>query len=1032
MATQYIYVLKNSIHEDKISEIENTIIKMLNQYSIKTMYSPSNDILDISNIRKGIIACQALLAVIPSYEHDDRNEIIAIREALDAGKDIILISDINNEIFERFKSFENITLIYTDDNIKNILNNIFIDNLCKYEDCFENLERIHNNFNIDIVKNCNCEIFEHIILYAIYAWKKNSDALLSLSREYLDEKSKIYEPKRAYKWLTKGLESGDLNSAVELGKCCLMGLGCDISEKRAFKIFSEVAEKKHPYGLFYKGLCYYKGSGISEDLYEAEKCFFEAINISKENNTYCPEAEYMIGLCKKKSLDNSYSALSAFDYFKESAEHGYRIALLELGDLYSNPEFSKYDLKKAFTCYKKSVSKSDYFEQYKDQKPSYGYFKLGCMYFLGYGCEKNEKSAFKCFLNGAIKRDIGCIYCLGICFEHGYGCNINYSFSSSLYAIAAKIDNKNSLFYSESINNLGGMFLLGLGVPRNPRIAYELFLRAFKNGSSNAACRVGICLNSGTGCTEDKDKSIKTLITAADMGNSHACILLSDYYSNYENNSESMIDRAKISFEYCKRAADFGNAEGMYLTAMHLKEGNGVKKNDRLSYSYFLQAEKKGYIYASLQLADCYFSGIGTIRNYKEAFFRYKKIAESGIEDKYSYYRLGICYLCGLGVELSQKEAYFYFSKASDAGHYESTFILGDFYMFGIGVNKDEQKAVQFYSTAAKNDNIYSLCSLAECYEHGIGTNKDENEALRLYRKAAEFDSAEGMFNCGRCFLFGIGTEKNQVVAGYYFLKAARKNNISSMLYMGDIISSGKVIEDNTYTAKTWYIEASKSDIEWAVDNYVVNIHRKKLQKRELDSKTEAQFKLGSLLMTKGQHSINNDYTLGYRYIANAASMGNSDAIKEISKLYKYTQLINKPTSIFKKDAEYDDIFIAEAMNNLGNSFYYGKSYLKKDNSACARCYEISANMNNLDAMYNYGWCLRHGYGIRENDILAAKWLKKAADLGNANAAYSYGLCCEEGAGTGIKNKREAVSYYRRAAEMGHRAAEERYYSLLR
>jgi TPR repeat protein len=70
---------------------------------------------------------------------------------------------------------------------------------------------------------------------------------------------------------------------------------------------------------------------------------------------------------------------------------------------------------------------------------------------------------------------------------------------------------------------------------------------------------------------------------------------------------------------------------------------------------------------------------------------------------------------------------------------------------------------------------------------------------------------------------------------------------------------------------------------------------------------------------------------------------------------------------------------------------------------------------------------LRHGSGIAENEAEAVKWLKIAADKGNVNAAYSYALCCEEGAGTGIKNNREARSYYRKAASGGHVDAAKRF-----
>ena len=118
-------------------------------------------------------------------------------------------------------------------------------------------------------------------------------------------------------------------------------------------------------------------------------------------------------------------------------------------------------------------------------------------------------------------------------------------------------------------------------------------------------------------------------------------------------------------------------------------------------------------------------------------------------------------------------------------------------------------------------------------------------------------------------------------------------------------------------------------------------------------------------------------------------------------------------------------------MNRLGDAYFDGKTTLVKKNlPAAVRCFRISAELGNVDASYSYGWCLRHGVGIRENAAEALKWLKNAADKGNINAAYSYGLCCEEGAGTGIKNKREARSYYRKAAAGGHADAARRYMSV--
>ena len=89
-----------------------------------------------------------------------------------------------------------------------------------------------------------------------------------------------------------------------------------------------------------------------------------------------------------------------------------------------------------------------------------------------------------------------------------------------------------------------------------------------------------------------------------------------------------------------------------------------------------------------------------------------------------------------------------------------------------------------------------------------------------------------------------------------------------------------------------------------------------------------------------------------------------------------------------------------------------------------------AAELGHPDGAYSYGWCLRHGVGVHENDAEAVKWLKMAADKGHADAAYSYGLACEEGTSTGVKNKREALYYYRLAAGRGVREAAEHFAKL--
>jgi uncharacterized membrane protein YhaH (DUF805 family) len=62
--------------------------------------------------------------------------------------------------------------------------------------------------------------------------------------------------------------------------------------------------------------------------------------------------------------------------------------------------------------------------------------------------------------------------------------------------------------------------------------------------------------------------------------------------------------------------------------------------------------------------------------------------------------------------------------------------------------------------------------------------------------------------------------------------------------------------------------------------------------------------------------------------------------------------------------------------------------------------------------------------GDKEAKLEGIKWLEKAADQGNADAIYELGRCYELGNGVS-ENESTAMDLYRRAAECGHKEAQE-------
>ena len=63
-----------------------------------------------------------------------------------------------------------------------------------------------------------------------------------------------------------------------------------------------------------------------------------------------------------------------------------------------------------------------------------------------------------------------------------------------------------------------------------------------------------------------------------------------------------------------------------------------------------------------------------------------------------------------------------------------------------------------------------------------------------------------------------------------------------------------------------------------------------------------------------------------------------------------------------------------------------------------------------------------YGKGVGKDYREAVGWYRKAAEQGNAWAQNRLGLMYEKGRGVG-KDYREAVGWYRKAAEQGHERA---------
>lgn len=707
---------------------------------------------------------------------------------------------------------------------------------------------------------------------------------------------------------------------------------------------------------------------------------------------------------------------SAVILLTEVGKSGDSEAYIYMGKMYSNEDLEIYNPAIAFEHFKNAASLGD----------GRGYYHLGLCYNSGLGCEASPSAAHDSFLKGSELGDADCTCALGICLEFGIGCEADYTAAAELYAKAAEEDNVTA------ICNLGGCYLYGHGIPQSKETAVELFKRAAELGSDVAECRLGVCLEEGEGCDKDEQAALACYVNSAAEGNGVALYRLAKCYENGIGTEPSLTK----AFKYYNRSATAGFSRAMYESAMMSKEGRGTKKDPDAAYKLLALASDESFSPVEYELGNCHLEGIGTSKNRDAAFKKYTKAYEINNKDANAAYKIGLCTLKGYGVQRNEEKAFEWFCRGAELGSCSAAYMKGECFFFGVGITQELSVAAICFEKAiamskSAEEAIPAVFALAQCLECGYGVEKDLSRALELYNQVALCESAKGCYHTGRLLLTTPDARAAKATR-VLMLKAARKEYLPAMLVMGVFAEEGRGIPKNTEDAEKWYRRVVNASLPSRPGLYEFPQRFYDGLSLITDAKTEAQYRLGMMLAAK--QTSPQECLEAFELIAAAASHNHEEARIEVTRFHMHGGDLKHyyESPVFRENGEYDPDkdSVGVAMNRLGDSYFDGKTLVNKNRDFAVRCYRIGAELGNLDACYSYGWCLRHGVGIAENDSESLKWLKLAADKGHVHAAYSYGLCCEEGAGTGIKNLREARSYYRKAASLGHREAAKRYMAL--
>ncbi|MEK0043967.1 tetratricopeptide repeat protein [Escherichia albertii] len=166
---------------------------------------------------------------------------------------------------------------------------------------------------------------------------------------------------------------------------------------------------------------------------------------------------------------------------------------------------------------------------------------------------------------------------------------------------------------------------------------------------------------------------------------------------------------SKSDFVCLQLRAEEGNPLDQYDLAWIYLKGDGVTPvDDNKALYWFRKAADNGMEGAQYHLGRRYYSGNGVTKNYKEAFNWFMKA--SGRGDFWGIaaarYMIGVMYYRGQGVEKSYTQSFVWFMKSLNGADREKAsracYFIGSQYLSGHGITQNNDLAVAWFYLAAK------------------------------------------------------------------------------------------------------------------------------------------------------------------------------------------------------------------------------------------------------------------------------------------------------------------------------------------
>lgn len=145
--------------------------------------------------------------------------------------------------------------------------------------------------------------------------------------------------------------------------------------------------------------------------------------------------------------------------------------------------------------------------------------------------------------------------------------------------------------------------------------------------------------------------------------------------------------------------AEQGVADAQAYYGQILLDGDGVARDPRAAFGWFMQAAQQQHLMALNMVGRCYDLGWGIAIDKARAAECYRVAAERGLD--WAMYNYATLLALGEGVAEDKPAAFAWFERAAATGNAKAINFVGSFYEDGWVVARDLDKAADCYARAA-------------------------------------------------------------------------------------------------------------------------------------------------------------------------------------------------------------------------------------------------------------------------------------------------------------------------------------------